>query len=77
MEENDSQRRLRWQCRRGLLELDLLLSWFLEERYAALDPAGQDVFRDLLQQPDPALLGWLQGQETPPERFRELVRKII
>jgi antitoxin CptB len=77
VDETDPKRRLRWQCRRGLLELDLLLSRFLEERYVALDPGGQEVFRDLLQQPDPVLLRWFQGQEQPPDRFRELVKKIV
>lgn len=77
MEENVPQRRLRWQCRRGLLELDLLLSRFLEERYAALDSVDQEMFQVLLQQPDPLLLRWIQGQEVPPDRFRILVKKII
>ena len=26
--------RLRWQCRRGMLELDLMLETFVEKRYA-------------------------------------------
>lgn len=77
MDESDSQRRLRWQCRRGLLELDLLFSRFLDERYAALDPDSQQRFRELLQQPDPILLSWFQEQEAPPDKFRELVKKII
>lgn len=77
MNDSDLQRRMRWQCRRGLLELDLLLSRFLDERYAALDSADRDVFHDLLTQPDPVLLRWFQGQEVPPDRFRELVKKVI
>lgn len=77
MEESDLQRRLRWQCRRGLLELDLLLTRFLDERYAALDPVDQVMFHDLLKQPDPVLLRWFQGQEVPPDRFRILVNKIV
>lgn len=77
MDPDDLQRRLRWQCRRGLLELDLLLLRFLDEHYAALDSADKDVFYDLLKQPDPVLFRWFQGQEMPPERFRELVKKVI
>ena len=34
--EQERYRRLRWQCRRGMLELDLLLSRFLDAAYADL-----------------------------------------
>jgi len=73
----DLERRLRWQCRRGLLELDLLLTRFLDERYAELGSAEQGVFGELLQQPDAVLLRWFQGQETPPSVFEKIVRTIV
>lgn len=68
--------RLRWQCRRGLLELDLLLKWFVDRSYAALSEAEQEAFRRLLAQPDPALLAWIQGQETPPDELKCIVEKL-
>ena len=55
--------RLRWQCRRGQLELDLILNGFLERRYADLSRAEQDTFARLLQLPDRTLLRWLVGSE--------------
>jgi len=55
--------RLRWQCRRGQLELDLILNGFLERRYADLSRAEQDTFARLLQLPDRTLLQWLVGSE--------------
>lgn len=69
--------RLRWQCRRGLLELDLLLSRFLAERYPALSAAEQEQFRKLLNYPDPTLLAWVQGQESPPDRLRNIMNKVM
>ena len=33
--------RLRWRCRRGMLELDLLLGRFVNEHYRELDGAGR------------------------------------
>ncbi|RMG29400.1 MAG: succinate dehydrogenase assembly factor 2 [Gammaproteobacteria bacterium] len=48
-------RRLRWQCRRGMRELDLLLLGFLESGYGRLDPAGRAAFERLLEYPDPLL----------------------
>ena len=74
--ESDGLPRLRWQCRRGLLELDLLLKWFVDRRYAALSEAEQEAFRRLLAQPDPALLAWIQGQETQPDELKCIVEKL-
>ena len=71
--EVHDRRRLRWQCRRGLLELDLLLGWFVERRYTALSAAEQDAFHQLLAQPDHALLAWIQGSEAPPNEFKCIV----
>lgn len=59
--------RLRWQCRRGMLELDLLLNRFLDEGYAALDAAGRVDFVRFLGFPDQILLDWLLEQSVPAE----------
>ena len=67
------RRRLRWQCRRGLLELDLLLGWFVERHYGTLSATEQDAFCRLLGQPDQALFAWIQGQETPPDELKCIV----
>ena len=40
--------RLRWQCRRGMLELDLLLNRFLESAYADLSVQQRTDFVRLL-----------------------------
>ncbi len=68
--------RVRWRCRRGLLELDLLLGRFVERHYANLTAAERALFAQLLQTPDPTLLAYLQGQEDPSPELKQLVRKI-
>lgn len=68
--------KLRWRCRRGLLELDLILGGFLQERYPGLSPAEQGAFEKLLSLPDTSLAACLQGQENPPQELEEIVRKI-
>jgi antitoxin CptB len=75
--DTEAYRRLRWQCRRGVLELDLLLGRFLEERYELLDPVEQAAFRELLAQPDPILFAWIQGQNQPPSKFMQIMIKIL
>lgn len=69
--------RLKWQCRRGMLELDLLLGRFLEESYAALDEAQQQAFARLLQESDQDLQGWLLGKTEPVDaEFKKIIKKI-
>lgn len=60
--------RLRWKCRRGMLELDLLLNRFLDVGYADLDPVAQTHFEQLLDYPDTELLALLMGQTTASKR---------
>ena len=55
--------RLRWRCRRGLLELDLLLGRFLDEQYKTLTLAEQGNFTRLLDTPDTTLMAYLNGSE--------------
>ena len=66
--------RLRWHCRRGMLELDLVLSAFLERHLDALDPSGIEAFKSLLALPDPDLFDLVMGRGEPRStRARELV----
>lgn len=68
--------RIRWQCRRGLLELDLVLNRFLESELEGLSPGQLGVFRELLGENDTSLLAWVMGQEEPPARYAALVRQL-
>ena len=69
--------RLRWRCRRGLLELDVLFQRFLDRSYAGLSPAERDAFERLLTLPDQQLLGYMQGKDQPDDDgLKALVRKI-
>ncbi len=56
--------RLRWLCRRGMKELDVVLSGYLEQNYATASPEDQALFRRLLEMPDPDLYGMLLGRST-------------
>ncbi len=69
--------RLRWKCRRGMLELDLLFRDFLATGYARLDADGQRCFDQLLDYPDAVLLEWLMGRIQPTDRdVAALVQRI-
>ncbi|MBT9613226.1 MAG: succinate dehydrogenase assembly factor 2 [Burkholderiales bacterium] len=47
--------RLRWKCRRGMLELDLVLNQFLEQDYSTLDADAKQAFVTLLEAGDEEL----------------------
>jgi len=69
--------RMRWKCRRGMLELDLLLRDFLDSGYRDLDEAGQQLLDRMLDYPDAVLLEWLMGRIRPTDKdVAQLVDKI-
>ncbi|MEY3183198.1 MAG: YgfY [Pseudomonadota bacterium] len=65
MNEKDRLSTLRWQCRRGMLELDVILGRFLESTFSQLSPNQQDQFATMLTLDDPTLYAWLMGSELP------------
>jgi antitoxin CptB len=65
--------RVRWRCRRGLLELDIVLGRFIEQRYAAMDDAQRVVFDELLDMPDTELWDVITGNKEPPHAYQRVV----
>lgn len=57
------KKRLRWACRRGMLELDVLFLPFVEDAYDELDEAQKAVFRRLITCDDPDLFAWFMGHQ--------------
>lgn len=57
--------KLRWRCRRGMREMDILLQHFLDRHYLRLDAGEQAAFADLLNEPDQDLLNWILGRSAP------------
>ena len=69
--------RLRWQCRRGVLELDLVLERFLEKYGESLEGETLDSFRTLLTYADLDLLDLIRGRgECHDARLAELVQRL-
>ena len=54
----------RWQCRRGMLELDLLLNNFVDRKVATLTQQEKESFELLLSYPDQTLLDLLLGNSV-------------
>jgi antitoxin CptB len=68
--------RIRWQCRRGMLELDLVLNRFVETELENLSPGQLGVFKAFLAENDTRLLAWVMEQEEPPAQYAALVRQL-
>jgi antitoxin CptB len=56
---------LKWRCRRGMRELDVLLERYLQERYPSAPAAEQQAFAALLEAPDPQLFAYVVQREVP------------
>ena len=68
--------RLRWRCRRGMKELDILLTRYVDERYRAASAEEQQAFQSLLETQDPVIYAYCLGQERPPEHLAALIERI-
>ena len=72
--------RLRWLCRRGMKELDVVMEGYLEHHYASASSTQQGYFKALLEMPDPDLYDLLLGRSTTSdvelERFIQLLRDM-
>lgn len=69
--------KLKWACRRGMLELDVLLGNFVSEAYAGLTIEDKNLFIEFLTFSDPELFAWLLGSKTPTDpRIAYMVDRI-
>lgn len=72
-------RRVRWRCRRGLMELEIILDRFLQAHYATLSAAEHAAFNELLAYQDADLWSLVSGEaseaEEPPNRLIALLRQ--
>jgi len=71
-------RRLTWQSRRGMLELDVLFVTFMEQAFRELEVSDQDRFVQLLACEDQELFVWFMQREEPndPDLAR-IVRLVL
>ncbi|HMI75663.1 MAG TPA: succinate dehydrogenase assembly factor 2 [Steroidobacteraceae bacterium] len=68
--------KLRWRCRRGMKELDILLTRYVDERYGSAPVDEQQAFQGLLETQDPVIYAYCLGQERPPEHLAALIERI-
>jgi antitoxin CptB len=59
--------RLRWRCRRGMLELDLVLSRFADSALERLSQSQRESLQRLLELPDNDLWDMVTGKSQAPD----------
>ncbi len=68
---------LKWQCRRGMRELDILLERWLTQHYEEQDDARKSAFRRLLTLPDPEIARYLlAGEQAEDPELARVVDSI-
>ena len=68
--------RIRWQCRRGMRELDELLLRYLDDAYESAADNEKSAFHAVLALSDPDLNGYLLQQQEPPPELAGVIGKI-
>jgi antitoxin CptB len=68
--------KLRWRCRRGMKELDVLLERYVDERYGTASLPEQAAFRLLLETEDTVLYAYCLGSQPVPAQLKSLIDRI-
>ncbi|WP_019671743.1 FAD assembly factor SdhE [Psychrobacter lutiphocae] len=76
-EPTNEQRRVIYQARRGLKELDFYIDPYVKQHYLTADTDEQATFAKLLTYEDPDLLNFFMNQDTPEDtKVAELIVKL-
>ena len=59
--------KLKWRCRRGIREFDILFTQFLEEEYPHLTEQQKEWFHLLVEEQDPVIMDWLFKRSEPQD----------
>lgn len=77
-EDKAELRRLRWRARRGMRELDVLFTRYLDQAWARDSEEQRGVFLRLLDCEDDSLWRWFMGyEEVPDAELRAFVQRML
>ena len=68
--------RLKWLCRRGMKELDVLMEQYLATRYPQATEAEQQAFREVLDMDDPDIYAICVKRMAPPEHLKVIFDQL-
>lgn len=74
----DDLKRLSWQCRRGIKEVEVLLAPFFERFFRELSPQDQALFVALLEESDVDMFEWFTRRAEPQDPdTRHIVNVVL
>lgn len=77
MTGSDRVRKLKWLCRRGMKELDILLERFVDHQQQSLSEGAWPEFESLLETEDDILWDWVQDSaQADASKYRDLLQRI-
>ena len=62
--------------RRGIKEMDIILSAYATENLAKMDDAKITLYDQLLDENDQDLYQWVTGQVVAPDKFTQMIEEI-
>lgn len=77
MLDTEEHKRMRWASRRGMLELDLVLEPFVNQRFPQLEAPDRERYRQLMLSEDQELFGWFLRREVPEDPELAAIVRII
>jgi antitoxin CptB len=76
--EKEHLSEVRWHCRRGMRELDVLLMRYVDRDFLRTDQAHQKAFETLLSLQDPEILALLTGRVVAEDaRLQDVVQRLL
>ena len=76
MNERLERGRLRWRCRRGARELDVVLERYFDDRMREAGEGERAAFERMLELPDPLLYEFLILGRSPPRHLEDVVERV-
>ena len=74
--ENRLKRLQMRSMRRGIKEMDIILSRYAEAHLAGMDAPALDLYEALLNENDQDLYQWVSGQAEAPQELGALISEI-
>jgi len=71
------KKQLQWQCRRGMLEIDIILKRYLSNSYIESTPEERQLFELLLAENDQQLFLWFTRREESSPKYADLIGKLL
>lgn len=69
--------RLNWLLRRGMKELDVIVTRYHQHRYASASAAERSAFFKLLTEAeDPDIWSWVMGHSPVPVEYNSLIHEL-